>query len=382
MPSAATLTTTLDALLTLTLENNGSDLHLATGIPPRIRVNGHITTIPHAQELGPDDVRALMFPVMTDRQRATFEAEQELDFAYSLPGRSRFRVNLSVDRGNTRAVLRAIPWQIQDLDELGIPERVGNFADLPRGLVLVTGPTGSGKSTTLAAIIDRANRTRNDHIVTIEDPIEYIHPHQNCIVTQREVGGDTASFATALRHVLRQDPDIILVGELRDKETIEIALTAAETGHLVLGTLHTQSAKDTITRVIDVFPENGRDQIRTQLAASIQGIVTQTLCRTSDGNRRVPAVEIMTATPSVRNMIREGKLEQLPSVIQSSSKDGMITLDQTLASLVRRNTITLTEAIRISADKNDLANALGYPTPEAMHTAATTTNTTSKPADW
>ena len=255
----------------------------------------------------PDVVQRIMYAIITQRQREQFEANLELDFAHTLPGAGRFRVNMYRQRDSLGAAFRLIPFEIKKLEDLGIPPVVANFSMLPRGFVLVTGPTGSGKSTTLASLVDLANRNRHDHIMTVEDPIEFLHEHQNCLVNQREVGADTKSFGNALKHVLRQDPDIILVGEMRDLETIQVALTAAETGHLVFATLHTQDAAQTIDRVIDVFPAHQQQQIRVQLAGSLAGVVCQTLCRSRDGRGRVAATEVLVATPAIRNLIREGK---------------------------------------------------------------------------
>jgi twitching motility protein PilT len=257
-----------------------------------------------------------------------------------MPGAARFRVNVYRQRENLGAAFRRIPYEIKSLEDLGVPASVSTFSGLPRGMVLVTGPTGSGKSTTLASLIDLANRTRHDHIMTVEDPIEFLHRHKSCMVNQREVGEDTLSFANALKHVLRQDPDIILVGEMRDLETISVALTAAETGHLVFATLHTQDAAQTIDRVIDVFPPHQQQQVRTQLAGALQGVVCQTLCRTSDGRGRVVATEVMVTTPAIRNLIREGKTHQVYSAMQAGAQHGMHTLDQHLAELVRGNRIS------------------------------------------
>jgi twitching motility protein PilT len=282
----------------------------------------------------------VLYAILTQRQRERFEEERELDFAYSLPGKARFRVNLYRQRESVGAAFRLIPYEIKDLVSLGIPPAVSNFAALPRGMVLVTGPTGSGKSTTLAALVDLANRTRRDHIMTVEDPIEFLHQHKTCLVNQREVGEDTLSFANALKHALRQDPDIILVGEMRDLETISVALTAAETGHLVFATLHTQDAAQTIDRVIDVFPPFQQQQVRVQLAGALQGVVCQTLCKTADGRGRVAATEVLVATPAIRNLIREGKSHQVYSSMQAGGQHGMHTMDQHLAELVRMRRIT------------------------------------------
>ena len=327
-------------LLIQVLESGASDLHLTAGARPAIRLHGHLEQLADSPVLTPPVIQRIMYAAITQKQREKFEETLELDFAYSVPGRARFRVNLYRQRDALGAAFRLIPFEIKKLEDLGVPPQVANFANIPRGMVLVTGPTGSGKSTTLASIVDLANRTRKDHIMTCEDPIEFLHRHQSCIVNQREVGEDTHSFAAALKHVLRQDPDIILVGEMRDLETISIALTAAETGHLVFATLHTSDAAQTIDRMIDAFPPHQQQQVRTQLAGAIQGVVCQTLCRTADGKGRQVAVEVMVATPAVRNLIREGKTHQIYSSMQAGSKFGMQTMDQHLADLVNKGRIT------------------------------------------
>jgi twitching motility protein PilT len=330
----------LDELLALVLEKNASDLHLTTGARPSIRLHGDLRQLDEYPVLTPPVIQRVMYSAITQRQREKFEEELELDFAYSLPGKARFRVNIYRQRDALGAAFRLIPFEIKKLEELGMPPSVNNLAQLPRGFVLVTGPTGSGKSTTLASLLDLANRTRNDHIMTVEDPIEFLHRHRSCLVNQREVGEDTKSFGNALKHVLRQDPDIILVGEMRDLETISVALTAAETGHLVFATLHTQDAAQTIDRVIDVFPSHQQEQIRVQLASSLQGVVCQTLCKTADGRGRVVAAEVLYATPAIRNLIREGKTHQIYSAMQAGAQHGMQTMDQHLADLVKAGRIT------------------------------------------
>ena len=329
----------VDALLMM-LDRGASDLHLTSGAKPTIRVSGSLVPLDDFEILTPPVLQRVIYSVLTQGQRLKFEEELELDFAYSLPGRARFRVNIYKQRDSLGAAFRIIPFEIKSLESLGIPPSVSNFASLPRGFVLVTGPTGSGKSTTLAALVDLANRTRHDHIMTVEDPIEFLHRHKSCLVNQREVGEDTWSFANALKHVLRQDPDIILVGEMRDLETIQVALTAAETGHLVFATLHTQDAAQTIDRIIDVFPPHQQQQVRQQLAMSLQGVVCQTLCKTADGHGRVVATEVLNVTPAVRNLIREGKTHQIYSVMQAGAQHGMHTLDQHLAELVRTRRVT------------------------------------------
>lgn len=325
--------------LTTLVQRNGSDLHLTAGAPPSLRINGHIEALDEPP-LDTLRLRQLLYTIVTQRQRERFEENLELDFAYAVPNLARFRVNFYLQRRSIGAVMRFIPFDIKALEDLGVPVQVSAFAALQRGFVLVTGPTGSGKSTTLAALIDLANRSRQDHIMTVEDPIEFLHTHKSCLINQREVGEDTHSFGHALKHVLRQDPDIILVGEMRDLETISVALTAAETGHLVFATLHTQDAAQTIDRVIDVFPPHQQQQIRVQLASALQGVVCQNLVRRADGTGRVVVTEVLTATAAVRNLIREGKTHQIASAMQAGSRHGMQTMDQHLAELVRTGVIT------------------------------------------
>jgi twitching motility protein PilT len=329
--------------LELMLAADASDLHVTAGAPPTVRVAGSLRPLPGAPVLDGPSLQRILYSIITQQQREVFEEQLELDFSFALPGRGRFRVNMYKQREAVGAAFRTIPHEIKSLEELGIPPVVSSFAALPRGFVLVTGPTGSGKSTTLASLIDIANSTRRDHIMTVEDPIEFLHRHRGCLVNQREVGTDTHSFSEALKHVLRQDPDIILVGEMRDLETIQVALTAAETGHLVFATLHTQDAAQTVDRIIDVFPPHQQQQIRQQLAGTLQGVVCQTLCKTADGKGRVAAVEVMVATPAIRNLIREGKTHQIYSALQAGAQFGMQTLDQNLAELVRMRRITYEE---------------------------------------
>ena len=349
----------LDDLLNYMVEAGGSDLHLTAGSPPVIRLRGEFTRIPNYDALTPSALRDALYAVMGGKQQHKFEEKKELDFAYTVPGKARFRVNVFQQRGSIGSVMRVIPWDIKALEDLNMPEILGTFSDLPRGFVLVTGPTGSGKSTTLAAMIDKANRTRKGHIMTIEDPVEFIHQHRSSLVNQREVGEDTHSFKDALKHVLRQDPDIILVGELRDLETISVALTAAETGHLVFATLHTQSAQETITRIIDVFPPEQQQQVRTQLAASLQGVVCQTLCKTRDGKGRVAAVEVMICDSGIRAMIRDNKLQQIQGALQAGGKKGMQTLNQHLSGLVKSGKITYDEGLEKCSDKADFLDLTG-----------------------
>jgi len=330
----------LTGVLEQVVDIGASDLHLTAGAPPMLRLSGELIALEDYRPLSGPEIQQAIYAILTQKQREAFENNLELDLSYSLPGKGRFRVNVYRQRGSFGAVFRVIPERIRPLEELGVPAVVNTFGALPRGLVLVTGPTGSGKSTTLAAVVDHANRTRKDHILTVEDPIEFLHQHKSCVVNQREVGDDTLSFTAALKHALRQDPDIILVGEMRDLETISVALTAAETGHLVLGTLHTQDAAQTIDRVIDVFPPHQQQQIRVQLAGAIQGVVCQTLCKRAGRSGRVVATEILVATPAIRNLIREGKTHQIYSAMQAGQIHGMQTLDQHLADLVRKGLIT------------------------------------------
>ncbi|GIU87943.1 MAG: hypothetical protein KatS3mg009_2458 [Acidimicrobiia bacterium] len=345
-------------LLELVLHYRGSDLHLTSGAPPVVRVHGELLPMTHLPVLNGSQIRQMIYSVISQKQREKFENELELDTSYALPGKGRFRVNVFLQRDSVGAVMRVIPYEIVPFDDLGIPPAVKTWAHLPRGLVLVTGPTGSGKSTTLASLIDIVNRERAVHIMTVEDPIEFLHHHKRSIVNQREVGEDTHSFASALKHVLRQDPDVILVGEMRDLETISTALTAAETGHLVFATLHTQDAPQSIDRVIDVFPAHQQQQVRVQLAAALQGICTQQLIPTSDGQGRAVACEVMVATPAIRNLIREGKVHQIYSMLQAGGKYGMVTMDMSLAHLVRTRRITLDAALERCANEEDLRRLL------------------------
>ena len=350
----------LDELLVEMVENGASDLHLAVGAPPNIRRHGRLGPLAGHASLGPEDTSSLLRSVVSAEQWEHFEKTFELDLAYDLPEVSRFRVNLFRQRDNYGGVFRAIPHEIKDLHELGLPDQIADFAYLPRGLVLVTGPTGSGKTTTLASLLDLANRNRTDHIVTIEDPIEFLHTHQKCLVNQREVGVDTAGFATALKHVLRQDPDIILVGELRDLETVSTAITAAETGHLVLATLHTQSAAQTIDRIIDIFPSHQQQEIRAQLSTALQAVVTQALVPRSDGTGRTIVCEIMTATSAIRNLIREGKNHQIPSFMQSSGAHGMLTFDAHLADRVRNQIVSYDKALQLCHNAEEFTRLAGH----------------------
>ena len=339
----------IDDLLRRAHELEASDLHITPGTEPVVRVRGKLQRLEEFEKLTPDVTRELVYRILSTNQQKTLETKRNVDLAYSLPGVARFRVNAFFQRQAIGAAFRMIPSEIKSLAELGLPGQLAELASNPRGLVLVTGPTGSGKSTTLAAMLDLINRTRREHILTIEDPIEFLHWHRSCVVNQREIGGDATTFAEALRAALRQDPDVILVGEMRDLETIGTALTAAETGHLVFATLHTQSAPQTIDRVIDVFPAEQQAQVRVQLSGTLQGVVTQTLVPTADGRGRVAALEILIPDDAVRNLIRQGKIEQIYSGMQTGTSTGMQTMEQSLASLVLRHVITREEAINRSS---------------------------------
>ncbi len=340
-------------------ERHASDLHLKVGNHPVMRINGALAPLVDLPVLDPATVRDLAESMMNDDQQQRFSLDLELDFAYSVPKVGRFRVNVYQQRGSMGAAIRAIHIGVPTIDDLGLPDVVKRFAGLPRGLVLVTGPTGSGKSTTLAALINYINQTRSVHIVTIEDPIEYLHRDHKSIINQREVGMDTRSFTQALRHVLRQDPDVILIGEMRDLETIATAVTAAETGHLVFATLHTQSAAQTIDRILDVFPPHQQPQIRMQLSVALEGVMSQALVPLARGEGRVAAVEVMVATGAIRNLIREGKTFQIPSAIMSGGREGMQTLNQALRRLVEQRKITYEDAVAKATSEKEFAELLG-----------------------
>jgi len=327
-------------LLLEVVARRASDLHLAAGAHPAIRTRGRLLQLEEYPVLTPNDTREVIYSILNNDQRQRLETDWQIDFAYTIPGRARFRVNAYFQRAALGAAFRLIPFEIVPIDKLGLPPVIHEFVNKPRGFVLVTGPTGSGKSTSLASIIDEINETREDHIMTIEDPIEFLHQHKKCLVNQRELGADATSFAAALKAALRQDPDVILVGEMRDLETISTALTAAETGHLVFATLHTQDTAQTVDRIIDVFPPHQQQQVRVQLSVALQGIVTQQLLPTADGSSRCVASEVLIPTPAVRNLIREGKTHQIYSVLQTSSANGMQTMDASLAGLVRSGKIT------------------------------------------
>jgi twitching motility protein PilT len=344
---------TLPELLKKVVELEGSDLHITTQTPPQIRVHGHLQRV-DGPDMTPAETKQLAYSVLTDAQKKRFEETMELDFSFGIKGLARFRCNMFNQRGSVGAVYRLIPEKIRGFNELGLPPVLANLAERPRGLVLVTGPTGSGKSTTLAAMIDKINKERHDHILTIEDPIEFVHQHQGCLVNQREVHSDTQSFSMALRAALREDPDIVLIGEMRDLETVEAALRIAETGHLTFGTLHTNSAAQTINRIIDIFPSSQQSQIRTQLSLVLEGIVCQALLPKVGGGR-ICSLEIMIPTPGIRNLIREDKIHQIYSAMQTGQdKFGMQTANQSLASLYMKKLVTLEHAMNASSNKDEL----------------------------
>ena len=352
---------TVDDLLRILLDRDGSDLHLTVGSPPGLRIRGELLPLEGTKPLTPKDTQDLILALLSEEQRRRFDAELELDFAYSIPGLSRFRANVFQQRNSMGAVFRTIPLAIPTIAELNLPKVCQYLSERPRGLVLVTGPTGSGKSTTLAAMIDHINATRPVHIVTLEDPIEFMHRNKRAYVNQREIGADTRSFSSALRRVLRQDPDVILVGEMRDLETISAAITAAETGHLVLATLHTTGGPETVDRVIDVFPPHQQQQVRMQLSATLEGVLSQVLLRTADGVGRVMAMEIMLGTPAIANLIREGKTQQMPTIIHGGQAIGMQTLDQDIKRLLQAGVVTFEEAISKAKDPRELASLVGRP---------------------
>jgi twitching motility protein PilT len=340
------------------IREGASDLHITVGLPPMVRVNGEVQPLDYPP-LTANVTRELVYDILSNDQRQRLENDWELDFSYTLPRTARFRVNVYFQKGTLGAAFRTIPQEVLSLHKLGLPRAVEDMTEKPRGLVLVTGPTGSGKSTTLAAMIDKINETKNEHIMSVEDPIEFLHNHKKCIVNQREVNQDTKSFAQALKHVLRQDPDVILVGEMRDLETISLAVTAAETGHLVFGTLHTQDAPQTVDRIIDVFPPHQQHQVRAQLANALQGIITQTLIPRRDGKGRVVACEVLVPTPGVRNLIREGKTHQIYSAMQTGGKFGMQTMDAALVELMRKGLISREEAEKRSSNPEELRRLAG-----------------------
>jgi len=365
----------IDDLLERMVARAASDLHLTVGAEPTVRVMGQLERMEEFGRLTPEDTQRLLYRMMSTEQQKHLEIKRQLDMSHSIPGLARFRVNIYFQRESLGAAFRMIPTELKTLEQLGVPKSLEELAGKPRGLVLVTGPTGSGKSTTLAALIDLINRTRQDHIMTIEDPIEFLHRHKRCIVNQREIGPDAVSFAEALRGALRQDPDVILLGEMRDLETITTALTAAETGHLVFATLHTQDAPSTVDRLIDVFPGAQQEQVRVQIAATLQGVVTQTLLPRADGSGRIPAVEILFPDDAVRNLIRQGKVEQIYSIMQTGGKRGMQTLEQALADFVLRGLVSEEIALNRSSRPEQLDGLLkrggGSQTPQAGLRVAT-----------
>jgi twitching motility protein PilT len=354
----------IDALFRIMREQGASDLHLSTGSPPIFRLHGEMTRL-NGKALSHEELKAILFEILTEKQRLDFDTRHDLDFAYEIPGFARFRGNLFLQHKGIAAVFRIIPANIMTADDLNLPEGVRKMTMLKKGLVLVTGPTGSGKSTTLAAMIDLINSTRKEHILTLEDPLEFIHESKQSLLNQRQVGEHSDSFAAALRAALREDPDVILLGEMRDLETISLAMTAAETGHLVFGTLHTSSASKTIDRVIDVFPSDGQEQVRTMLSESLKGVVCQQLLKSADGKGRLAAMEIMVGTPAIANLIREGKTFQIPSIIQTAKKDGMQLMDQNILDLMMMKRVTPEEAYRCAKEKKQFEAHLSHP-PEAL----------------
>ena len=349
----------LRALLDEMVQSNASDLHIVAGEYPKLRIDGEMTNARSGHVLGTKDTMQLAYSVLTENQKKRFELEDELDFSFGIANLARFRGNCFRQRGCVSMVIRQIPFHIKNFQELGLPSAIAKMAEKPRGLVLVTGPTGSGKSTTLAAVIDKINRERKGHIITVEDPIEFIHKHQGCLINQREVGTDTKSFANALKYALREDPDVILIGEMRDLETIQAALTIAETGHLAFATLHTNSAAEAINRIIDVFPPHQQAQVRAQLAFVLEGIVTQTLVQKASGQGRAMAAEILVVTPAIRALIRDDKVHQIYSLMQAGKKWGMQTLNDALYALYMGREITQDEALRVSGAPDEFLKMIG-----------------------
>ncbi len=354
----------LRALLEEMIEKDASDLHLVAGERPKLRVDGDIVNAQSEEVMTPKDTLSLAYSVLTENQKKRFETENELDFSFGIQNLARFRGNVFKQRGCVSVVIRQIPFNVKTFGELGLPNVVAQLADRPRGLVLVTGPTGSGKSTTLAAMIDKINKELKGHIITVEDPIEFIHRHQSCIVNQREVGTDTNSFQAALKYALRQDPDVVLVGEMRDLETIQAALTIAETGHLAFATLHTNSAAESINRIIDVFPSHQQSQVRAQLAFVLEGVLTQTLLQRAKGRGRVMAAEIMICTPAIRALIRDDKVHQIESSMQAGKKYGMQTLNDALYQLYMGREVTKDECLRVTSKPNDFLRSIGETPPD------------------
>jgi len=353
----------LRQLLEEMIERDASDLHVTAGERPKLRVDGDITNSKVDRTLTPKETLQLAYSVLTENQKKRFENEDELDFSFGIQNLARFRGNCFKQRGCVTMVIRQIPFSVKTFEELGLPTILEKLAERPRGLVLVTGPTGSGKSTTLAAMIDKINKERRGHIITVEDPIEFIHRHQGCIVNQREVGTDTKSFANALKYALREDPDVVLIGEMRDLETIQSALTIAETGHLAFATLHTNSAAETINRIIDVFPSHQQAQVRAQLAFVLEGVVTQLLLPKASGKGRAMACEILVATPAIRALIRDDKVHQIQSSMQAGKKHGMQTLTDSLYQLYMGRIVAMDECLRVAPDQNEFLRAIGEPIP-------------------
>jgi twitching motility protein PilT len=359
----------LHQLLKAMIEKGGSDLHVTTSSPPQLRIDGKLQPL-KMPPLSPPETKQLCYSVLTDAQKHKFEETNELDLSFGVRGLSRFRANVFMQRGAVAGAFRAIPYKIKTFEELGLPRVVSEITKKPRGLILVTGPTGSGKSTTLATIIDKINTERQEHIVTIEDPIEYLHPHKSCVVNQREVGADTASFKNALKYILRQDPDVVLLGEMRDLETIEAALTVAETGHLAFATLHTNSCVQTINRIVDVFPAYQQPQVRAQLSFVLEGVLSQTLLPRANGPGRALALEVMIPNPAIRNLIREDKIHQIYSQMQiGQDKFGMQTMNQALAGLYLKRLISMDDAIARSSDPDELRNLINQGAPALKRSA-------------
>ena len=360
-PQASTVN--LRALLEEMIERDASDLHITAGERPKLRVDGDITNSRAETVLSPKDTLQLAYSVLTEQQKKRFETEDELDFSFGIQNLARFRGNCFKQRGCVSIVIRQIPFQVKTFEQLQLPPIVAKFAERPRGLILVTGPTGSGKSTTLAAMVDKINREWKGHIITVEDPIEFIHRHQGCIVNQREVGTDTKSFSSALKYALREDPDVVLIGEMRDLETIQAGLTIAETGHLAFATLHTNSAAETINRIIDVFPSHQQSQVRAQLAFVLEGIITQTLLPKAKGRGRAMACEILVVTPAIRALIRDDKVHQIQSSMQAGKKHGMQTLNDSLYQLYMNREVTLDDCLRSTSEPNEFLRMVGEPVP-------------------
>jgi twitching motility protein PilT len=358
-PNTGQSTINLRMLLEEMIERGASDLHISAGECPKLRVDGDIVSSNTALVMQPKDTMQIAYSVLTENQKKRFEMEDELDFSFGIQNLARFRGNCFKQRGCVSMVIRQIPFQIRTFEELGLPKVISDLSDRPRGLILVTGPTGSGKSTTLAAMLDRINRSMKGHIITVEDPIEFIHRHQACIVNQREIGSDTKSFQAALKYALRQDPDVVLIGEMRDLETIQAGLTIAETGHIAFATLHTNSAAEAINRIIDVFPSHQQSQVRAQLAFCLEGIITQTLLPKAKGRGRCMAAEILVCTPAIRALIRDDKIHQIYSMMQSGKKYGMQTMNDALYALYMNREVTLEECQRASHDPNELLRMLG-----------------------